>query len=232
MSNIARIVFAALALVLAGCTGMGQHHANVREKIDFGPPETLSICLYVDKGISEESGRNLVESAWKEQAAYYGINIKVAKVTQWERPAFAMEGILAELRNEPLEAPCDRIFALIGRNVGDFLWSFVGPEVLGAVNSESLTHGYAVARRASIMQLVQSPHEVVEHELYHLLGCGEHANMTACYSRIAELKRWKQETGADFFPSWDLVNNRMMVSRLDVNARLEPFSDRRLAQNK
>jgi hypothetical protein len=220
---------AALILLLSGCTSMGHHNPNARQQVDFGPPETVRICLYLDQGISEAAGRSLVENAWKDQAGFYGIDIEVARVTRWKRPAFDMDGILAELRKLPLEAPCDRIFALIGRNIGDVAWGLVGPEILGAVNAESLTHGYAVASRASVAQLLSSPQSVVEHEIYHLLGCGEHSRMNNCYQRIAQLKRWKRDTEADFFPAWDMVNGRMLQSRVDVNSRLEPFGNRRLA---
>jgi hypothetical protein len=134
-----------------------------------------------------------------------------------------MEGILQALRQERLDAPCDRIFAMVNRNLGDFLWGFVGPEVLGAVNDETLTHGYAAARVGSFNQLVTSPLEVTRHEIYHLLGCGEHFDMTRCYDRIAQLKEWKRANGSDFFPAWDLENKQMLVSRDAVNERLEPL---------
>ena len=42
--------------------------------------------------------------------------------------------------------------------------------------------------------------------------------------QIAAMKRWKREHQADFFPSWDLVNRRMLVSRDAVNARLNEIS--------
>ena len=223
MGHSYRIMLASLGFVLCACTTMGEHHATVREHFDFGPQDTLSICLYVDRGISEDSGRALVESAWHDQAKLYAMDVKVVNVTQWSRPAFDMDGILADLRQKSLDAPCDRILALVGRNFGDFLWGLVGPEILGAVNSESLTHGYAVAKMASLGQVLNPPAEIVEHEIYHLLGCGAHSNMNSCYQRIADLKRWKRENGTDFFPAWDLVHNQMLASRLDVNARLAPF---------
>jgi hypothetical protein len=231
LSQLYRIALTSLGLVLSACTTMGQHHASVREHFDFGPQETLSVCLYVDHGISEDTGRALVESAWKDESKLYAINVKVVNVTQWSRPAFGMDGILADLRQKPLEAPCDRVLALVGRNFGDFLWSLIGPEILGAVNTESLTHGYAAAKVASLNQILNSPSEIIEHEIYHMLGCGQHADMNACYQRIADLKRWKRESGTDFFPSWDLVNNRMLASRADVNARLAPFAARSVAAN-
>jgi hypothetical protein len=59
--------------------------------------------------------------------------------------------------------PSYRLLALVGRNVGDFLWAFVAPEVLGAVNDESLTHGYVVARWGSVNQFFMPPEDVMRH---------------------------------------------------------------------
>jgi hypothetical protein len=220
MSRLVKLLISVLALALSACTSMGHHHADVREHIDFGPTEKISVCLYVDKGISEQEGRALVEEAWNQEGRLYGIEVEIAQVKQWSRPAFQMDGILAALRQERLEAPCDRIFALLGRNVGDFAWGLVGPEVLGAVIDESLTHGYAFARRATLAQIFSSPSDVIGHEIYHLLGCGEHFHMDNCYEQIARMKAWKRDNGGDFFPAWDLVNKRMLTTREDVNIRV------------
>jgi hypothetical protein len=206
--------------VLQGCTSMGHHEHPLREAGDFGPRETLRICLYLDRGIDEEAGRSLLQRAWRTEAGFYALDVEVVQAKPWRRPAFAVQGIMAELRRVPLIPPCDRILALLGRNVGDFLWSFVAPEMLGAVNTESLTHGYVVARRGSLNQLLVPPEAVARHEIYHLLGCGEHFDMPACYRQIAALKAWKRESGADFFPAWDHIGQRMLYSRGEVNARI------------
>ncbi|HEV8458735.1 MAG TPA: hypothetical protein VGR44_10610, partial [Methylomirabilota bacterium] len=52
-----------------------------------------------------------------------------------------------------------------------------------------------------------------------------HFRMARCYEQIASLKRWKQAHGSDFFPAWDLVNQRMIVSRDAVNARLRAVNE-------
>jgi hypothetical protein len=220
MSRLYSVLSVACAILLCACTSMGHHHTDVRSQFDFGPPEKLSICLLVNQGISEEQGRKLVEDAWAHEGQLYGIQVQVVSVTQWSRPAFDMEGILAGLRQQPLEAPCDRVLALFDRSVGDFLWGLVGPEVLGAVNNESLTHGYAFATRATLAGVLNSPTSVMEHEIYHLLGCGNHYDMNACYAQIARLKQWKRENNSDFFPAWDLNHNRMLATRAEVNVQL------------
>src|SRR5439155_326358 len=78
------------------------------------------------------------------------------------RPAYTMQGILDALLQHPLHPQCDRVFALIGRHVGDVVWGLLGlPEVLGAVDDNTSTHGYAVVQRASVNQLFMSPTSVV-----------------------------------------------------------------------
>ena len=88
------------------------------------------------------------------------------------------------------------------------------------MDDETLTHGYAVARRASLNQLVMSPESVTRHEIYHRLGCDEHFNVARCYHQIAALKRWKREHESDFFPAFDSVKQRLLAWRETVNARL------------
>ena len=221
MSHLLRIIALAFAVVLSACTTMGAPDPVARNQHDFGETETINVCVYVDKGISEAEGRQLIEDAWRTEAPLYGIELNVVKVEQWKRPAFHMEGILADLRQRPLEAPCDRVMAFVGRHVGDALWGILGPEVLGAVNDETLTHGYTVARRASLNQVIAPPVAITRHEIYHLLGCGEHGNMPKCYKRIAMLKEWKRTNQSEIYPAYDLINGQVLDSRQAINARLE-----------
>jgi hypothetical protein len=209
-----------LALV-TGCTSVGFHNRDARQRLDFGAADRVALCVLVDDGISEQRARTLVEEAWRDEAPLYGLRVDVVSVTPWRRPAFAIDGIIDALRREPLKPGCDRILALIGRHLGDVVWGLLPlPEYLGAVNDETLTHGYVIARRASLNQLFESPRSVVRHELYHLLGCDQHFKMARCYEQIAALKRWKQAHGSDFFPAWDLVHKRMLLTRDAVNERL------------
>jgi hypothetical protein len=221
MDRLLRIFLPALALVLlSACTSMGTHNHVLRTDHDFGAVETVDVCLYLDDGITEETGRKLVYDAWHAEGHMYGIELNIVRVEEWPRPAFHMEAILAELRQKPLEAPCDRILALVGRNLGDMVWAFFGPEVLGAVNDETLTHGYTVAQRRTVNQLLMSPVDVTRHEIYHMLGCDIHYDMPHCYDQIARLKEWRRTYGGDFFPAWDLVNKRLIPTREAVNVRL------------
>jgi hypothetical protein len=213
-----------LVVVLSGCTAVGFHSATARAQHDFGVPDTVRLCLYLDEGISEDRARELIDAAWREEGRLYGLEVGVASVTRWPRPAFTVDGILAALQREPLGAACDRVFALIGRHAGDALWGLLFPEVLGAVNDETLTHGYAVVQRATVNQLLSAPEDVIRHELYHLLGCDAHFRMGRCYEQIARLKRWKEQGRSDFFPAWDLEGQELLVSREAVNDRLKSIT--------
>lgn len=215
---------AAIGLILTalvGCTSIGLHSAAARRQINFGAPDAVRLCLYLDAGISARSARQMIDEAWREEAPLYGLQVTVAETTRWLRPAFTMDGILDALTREPLRAGCDRIFALVGRHVGDVLWGmFLMPEILGAVNDETLTHGYAIVRRASLNQLISSPRQVVRHEIYHLLGCDQHFAMGRCYEQIARLKAYKRSHQTEFFPAWDLLHQRVLASRDAVNEAL------------
>ena len=213
---------AALALLLAACTSIGGHDPRARSAVDFGPPDAVSLCLYLDDGVSEERARALVEEAWSTEAPLYDLRVTVTGVTRWQRPAFTMDGILEALTREPLRPGCDRVLALLGRHLGDFIWGLLPlPEALGAVDDDTLTHAYAVITRVTFNQIFLSPRDVVRHELYHMLGCAEHFDMEGCYRQIAALKRWKRAHASEFFPAWDSVAREMLVSREAVNARLK-----------
>lgn len=204
-TNLLLLTF--LASICAACTTVGTHHADARDAIDFGPREELRICILADEGITEDHARQLIGEVGKEFSVF-GLDLSVPWVRQWKRPAFLMEGIVEKVWQEPLEAPCDRLLALVGRTVGDFLWGLFGPEVLGAVDTPTHSRGYVVARTVSLNQLISSPTEIAAHEFYHFLGCHHKLSLTQCYTHITELKRIahaNREAGSDFFPGVSLT---------------------------
>lgn len=210
MSNckgIAAYFLAALCIgAITGCTAVGHHDFAAFEALDFGPREELRICVLADQGITEDNAKQLVARV-AEEFAVFGLDVTVPWVRPWTRPAFLGEGIVEDVWMKPLEAPCDRLLALLGRNVGDFLWGLVGMEVLGAVDTPTHTRGYVVAKTASLNQIFVSPSDTAIHESYHFLGCGHGVRLSDCYSNIRKLKqaaRNNRERGNDFFPgfSW------------------------------
>src|SRR2546422_3580255 len=67
-------------IAMSACTSMGSHNVLARSGVDFGPPESLSFCLLIDEGITERAARELMEDAWREEGALYGLTIKVVSV--------------------------------------------------------------------------------------------------------------------------------------------------------
>lgn len=153
----------------------------------------------------------------------YGLIVKVPNIKAWERLSFKQEGILKDIAMRPLEPPFDRNLALVGRNMGDFFWGALLPEILGAVETMTHTKGYVVAETGSFNQLLtfQSPQHAAVHEFYHMLGVGHMDGKEAICKKIARLKRLaieNRESGRDFFPGIS-AKGRVYLSRNAVDRR-------------
>jgi hypothetical protein len=211
-------IFSLLILTLTGCTTIGFHKPEVLKQIDFGGQyTTVRICALLDEGVSREKTEHLLDKAWQTEANLYKINFKIVQSVPWKRTAFAYKGILLKVLETPLDPPCDRIMAFVGRNLGDFLYGLLLPEVLGAVNDSTLTHGFTIVKSVSLNQVLLPPENVLQHELYHMLGC-EHLDIERCYERIALLKHLKGDE--DFFPAWSLTRQAVILSRKEANRSL------------
>lgn len=223
MSDCKRIAGSFLAALctgaIGGCTAVGRHDFAAFETLDFGPREELRICILADEGVGNETAKQLLASV-SEEFAVFGLDVTVPWIRPWVRPAFLSEGIVEDVLMKPLEAPCDRLLALVGRNIGDLLWGLSGMEILGAVDTPTHTRGYVVAKTASLNQIFVSPSDTAIHESYHFLGCGHGVSLADCYANIRNLKqaaRNNRERGNDFFPgfSW---KGHPVESRQEVDA--------------
>ena len=213
-------------LLLYGCTTVGIPDKAEMENIDFGPPEKLRICIYKDVNVSDQQADHII-AALQQEFSHFGLAIEVPWVKPWKRPAFASDEILNNFASCPLEAPCDRLLALVGRNFGDFLWGIIMPEIHGAVEDVSMTKGFAVAEIGSFNQMLSmsSAARIAVHETYHLLGCDHGLDAKPCYEKIKLVKkiaRRNRMAGRDFFPSIPL-DQIVLSSRLDVEKKLEPY---------
>ena len=188
-----------LTLGLAGCTTVGVHLPGGAEAREFGPEIDLRVCVLLDPELPESRPRTLMKAIQSEFEPY-GIRVRLESVEPWERPGFFRDAIIQDLLRRPLPRNCDRLLGMVGRNVGDTLWSLALPEVLGAVESTRAVRGYVVAEVGSIPQLLWSPPSATAvHEFYHFLGCRHALTKAACYVQIRELKA-AYARGADFFP--------------------------------
>ena len=229
------LAFAIFCLMaLPGClfTSIGIEHEDLRREIDFGAPESVQLCVYLDTGITEDRARELL-SSWGTEAPKYGLAVRAGLF-----PTVGAQRILPYQHNrtgraQTLAPNCDRKLYFVNRNVEDFLWGDLAatalplPEILGEVDDATLTSGFVVATRISLNQLFFSPYAVTRHELYHLLGCKQHFDMPACYREIARLKqRERQLRISGFFsrigerplyPTWNELTGDMLVSRAEIN---------------
>lgn len=123
-----------LVLLLVGCATVGVRDDAALARVPFdGPPVTLGLCALLDEGVTATEAAALLDEAWREDGARYGVAIRLVQTAAWKRPAFRGDGIMVALRREPLEAPCDRVMAFVGRHAGDVLWALFLPQALGAV---------------------------------------------------------------------------------------------------
>jgi hypothetical protein len=230
---------------LSGCffTSIGLEHQDLLHSMDFGPPQTVRLCVFLDDGIPESRARELL-SSWDNEAPKYGLAIKPVSFRPMARSGFFHGSIVRQVQAQKLSPECDRNLYFVGRNAGDFLWGDLAalamplPEILGEVDDATLTSGFVVATAISFNQLLLSPYDVTRHELYHLIGCKQHFDMPACYREIAALKHQERELVADgffrrnaeepFYPTWYNLSQDMLVSRAAVNQVLSaavPFQE-------
>ena len=200
-----RLLCLAIGTMVAGCTTIGLDNPAKRDKMDFGAPATMRVCLLKDREISQER-TDEVKAALREELRPYGIEVLYPWVAPWDRPGFWSSTQLSGLLIMHLVPPCDRIFGLAGRHMGDFVWGIIMPEVLGSVEAYSYTRGFAVVEWGSLNQLLgfASPKSVAVHEGYHLLGCGHGLVMDGCYEQIRMMKiiaNQERERGNEFFPT-------------------------------
>ena len=220
-----------LAANLASCTSMGFDHPALRDSIDYGPPENVRLCVLLDNGITASDANTLLES-WNDQAKIYNLYLQPVSYQNFPREGFFHTEILEQVNQVPLGKSCDRVLYFVNRNVGDVAFGLIStsvgvPEILGEVDDATLTHGYVVARRATLNQLVMSPSGVTQHELFHLLGCPQHFDMADCYGRIHNLKLAEEKLKAQgyftehgeqpFYPTFASRTDSMLVSRSQVS---------------
>ena len=211
--------------------------------MDFGQPEEVRFCVLLEEDISQDYAESLLLAWNTEEGQKYNLSLRPVSFEHHRRSGFTVNGIMEDLKRIPLRDNCDRIIFFVGRNIGDVLYGLAGlavplPEVLGAVNDETLTHGYVVASIGSLNQVLSevtfmSRERVAIHELYHFLGCGHsYTTMTGCYKQIQTLKEtyrdlksrgyYEQMGEEPFFPTHSLTNKAaLLTTRQQVNEVLE-----------
>lgn len=218
-----------LILLIGGCTTIGITDQAAVNRGYFGEPEIFRVCIYRDVSVPEQRVEEII-GAINGELALHGLKVEVPWIRDWERPAFQMEGILKDIAARPLDPPCDRLFAIVGRDIRDFVWGMILPEVMGAVEDATLTKGYAVGEWGSLNQVLslKSPEDTAVHEAYHLLGCGHGLFADDCYKQVAGIRRLAQQKrreGQDFFPAMNLTG-RIFWTRAEVDNVLRAALER------
>jgi len=212
-----------IVLNLAGCASITSHRGDAHNTgIDLGAPVDLQLCVYKDSQISDRQAADII-AAIQNEFSQYGVNVQVPVITPWQRPSFSHRGILNDIARRPLEPPCDRLMALVGRDVRDFFWGALLPEVLGAVETRTHTKGYVVAEMGSFNQLMsfRSPAGGAVHEFYHMFGYAHGDDRQTIVGKIAHLKRMAISnwlSGQDFFPGIG-SEGTLYLSRREVDQR-------------
>jgi hypothetical protein len=207
----------AASLALSGCTTVG---VNTKERatVDYGPPASLNVCILRAPGVTPQRVDELMAAVNTEFAPYH-IAVVVPWQHPWTRAGFTHTTLFEDVAGRDLEPPCDRLVALVDRNMGDFLWGLFMPEVLGEVDEATHTRGYVVATAGSVNQVLEPPSAGAIHEFYHLLGCPHALALTACYHLIAKLKQ-HIDPAAGFVPGI-AYDGTFLPSRAQTNSILQ-----------
>jgi hypothetical protein len=216
----------ALLLTLPGaCTSLGSHSQESLAQQDFGPRQTIRVCVYRNADITDTQAHRII-TAVDAEFDRYSLDLAVPWIRVWRRFNDPAVTVIDELTPLPLEPPCDRVRGLDSRHAGKASCLVVMQENLGAVETVTHTRGYILYTAALSDKVSDGPNSVAIHEAYHLLGCEHDSDMTACYQQIAALKQAassEKRTGDNFFPgvsiSREPITSRAEVDRLLRQAR-------------
>lgn len=236
-----RRLFCGAFAILVACTSVGKHDQNELSTTNFGPEETLRICVLMDTTEISMANATWLLKVAQDEFLRYNLRVEVPSYTPFQRPSGSGSGTatIRELAALKLAPPCDRIMARVGHNWSDTVTGFLGVEVFGEVDTVTHTRGYIKADVASLSQILYPPEEVILHETYHLLGCAHDLSLSACYKRIATLKEARalnRSAGRDFFPTYSrtgqIIYLRESVDTREANAlRVSLERERNLDNN-
>ncbi len=209
---------AMLVSISMGCTGFGIVTTPINN-YDFSYNQEIVFCTYKTKEVSKERVDSLMAEIADEYSEY---NIVVRH--EWNK-TIERTGSNSELFRyvtaKKLTAPCDRRLVFLNYTLYDNLLALLGIDVLGAVETETMTNGYIFANYGlSINQLLLPPQHVVRHESLHLLGCEHDIDKSNCYEQIAGLRNQNSE---DFFPGYSAATREYLLTRENVNNQLRKY---------
>lgn len=221
-------------IVLQGCaTSIGSWDQEKYADTDFGSWRKVNVCMYRDLGVPADRERQLLRDTieeWKQ----FKVSLNIIDRGEMARRGFWHNELLNQIDAVPLMPPCDRVFWLVNRDAGDYLYAdgpafltlgtlIAMPEVMGEVDDPTMSHGWAIAYGDSLNSLLMSPPAVLKHEFYHLVGsCPHGVTMDTCYERIADLKHSQGHAG--WYPSIGIDGQEFLDSQ-EVDRKLAGYSD-------
>jgi hypothetical protein len=229
-----------LTLFVSGCTMIGIDHPTMRKAIDFGPPQTVNFCVYLDKGVTPSDANRLLASWNETEADKYQLYINPMAYDLKVREGFTRGSIDLEMAQMSLHGKCDRAIWFVNRTPADYAYgtaltmaALTGvpiPEILGETDDPTLTRVYVYTKADSFNGVILRPWRVTRHELYHALGCAKHYDMPDCYERIRTLKARRDHLVAEqyfagigeppFYPTFKDGSYETLDSRKDVDQHL------------
>jgi hypothetical protein len=213
----ATAVFVVMTLALTGCASPDRRADGGGDSIHFGPPLTLHLCVLKSVSLSAHRANAYIADV-RSELEPYRITLEVSWVHPWEQPGDRSTAILADLTQRPLEAPCDRLLALVDRTGTAFVSGLLLPELSGEVDRSTATHGYVVLAYTTPNPLFRRAEDASIAEFHELLGCTPAMSPTACDHRIAEVKAGA-DPEAGFFPGIT-PDGAYLTTRAAVNEAL------------
>lgn len=209
---------------------IGEHVLEKRQATNFGDWQIVRLCVRLDDRL-DPGAVSPFEEALNSEMAPYKLRFEL-KVTLWTRSYYEKREFRKnEILPVQLPAECDRLLFLTkyeyspARYVlsGAFPFLFVprlrDTRVLGATPVVP-TRGFVYVHFPDILLKNWTPAHIVEHEVYHMLGCPHADTKELCYERILRAKSARHK---DFFPVWDLYQEELITSRDEARDRLREY---------
>jgi hypothetical protein len=208
----------ALTVLLYGCASTDRP-APASESIHYGSRQTLHLCVLKSVSLSLRRAEAYLAQV-RNDLVTYRLILDVTWIHPWEQPGDGSAAILADLSQRPLDAPCDRIVALVDRTGAAFVSGLLLPEVSGEADAATSTRGYIELAYTAPNPFFRRAEDAAVLRFHALLGCTSSMSSNACEHRIAELKA-ATDPESGFLPGIT-PDGAYLSTRADVNEALSP----------
>ena len=182
----------------------------------------LRVCVLRPASVSDDRVQE-IRDGLQRGADRHDIRVEIPWVREWSRSGFSTKDSLVALMGVPLEAPCDRLLGLIGRNAADFVANVAGFHAPMAFDSATSVRAVIVSNMDPINDALRSPGRNAEFVLQGFLGCRLRLDLfkEECARRVANL-RLNVDPQADFVPGVTkkqaFLTTRVAVEKATIKA--------------